>query len=218
LRQLIKDPSNLFFPNKCLFIHIPKTGGSSLEHAIASKYLEGEPEGNIERKAYSKFTVHGHFEKREKGNGGHPHSFIKDYAEHLNIENYYKFVVLRNPFEQVVSLYNQIRVSANIPSLEHFILGDKNFTMKQVDHYIDQYKFTHIDGELMVDKIFVFDRYHEAQNFVEDKFNLKIDRDKKLWKTKYTGESLSVEAKTHFESVYHQSIELYNQFLFKSSA
>jgi len=27
-----------------------------------------------------------------------------------------------------------------------------------------------------------------------------------------------VEAKTHFESVYHQSIELYNQFLFKSSA
>jgi len=218
LRQLIKDPSNLFFPNKCLFIHIPKTGGSSLEHAIASKYLEGEPEGNIERKAYSKFTVHGHFEKREKGNGGHPHSFIKDYAEHLNIENYYKFVVLRNPFEQVVSLYNQIRVSANIPSLEHFILGDKNFTMKQVDHYIDQYKFTHIDGELMVDKIFVFDRYHEAQNFVEDKFNLTIDRDKKLWKTKYTGETLSVEAKTHFESVYHQSIELYNQFLFKSSA
>jgi len=218
LRQLIKDPSNLFFPNKCLFIHIPKTGGSSLEHAIASKYLEGEPEGNIERQAYSKFTVHGHFEKREKGNGGHPHSFIKDYAEHLNIENYYKFVVLRNPFEQVVSLYNQIRVSANIPSLEHFILGDKNFTMKQVDHYIDQYKFTHIDGELMVDKIFVFDRYHEAQNFVEEKFNLKIDRDKKLWKTNYTGESLSVEAKTHFESVYHQSIELYNQFLFKSSA
>jgi len=218
LRQLIKDPSNLFFPNKCLFIHIPKTGGSSLEHAIANKYLEGEPEGNIERQAYSKFTVHGHFEKREKGNGGHPHSFIKDYAEHLNIENYYKFVVLRNPFEQVVSLYNQIRVSANIPSLEHFILGDKNFTMKQVDHYIDQYKFTHIDGELMVDKIFVFDRYHEAQNFVEDKFNLTIDRDKKLWKTKYTGETLSMEAKTHFESVYHQSIELYNQFLFKSSA
>ena len=87
--------------------------------------------------------------------------------------DYYKFVVLRNPFEQEVSLYNQIRVSANIPSLEHFILGEKNFTMKQVDHYIDQYKFTHIDGELMVDKIFVFDRYHEAQNFVEEKFNLK---------------------------------------------
>ena len=208
----------MFFPNKCLFIHIPKTGGSSLEHAIASNYLEGEQEGNIERMAYSEFTVHGHFEKREKGNGGHPHSFIKDYAEHLNIEDYYKFVVLRNPFEQVVSLYNQIRVSANIPSLEHFILGEKNFTMKQVDHYIDQYKFTHIDGELMVDKIFVFDRYHEAQNFVEDKFNLKIDRDKKLWKTNYTGESLSVEAKTHFESVYHQSIELYNQFLSKNTA
>ena len=203
----------MFFPNKCLFIHIPKTGGSSLEHAIASNYLEGEQEGNIERMAYSEFTVHGHFEKQIFQNDGHTHSFIKDYAKYLNIKDYYKFVILRNPFEQVVSLYNQIRVSANIPSLEHFILGEKKFTMKQVDHYIDQYKFTHIDGELMVDKIFVFDRYHEAQNFVEEKFNLKIDRDKKLWKTNYTGESLSVEAKTHFESVYHQSIELYNQFL-----
>ena len=208
----------MFFPNKCLFIHIPKTGGSSLEHAIASNYLEGEQEGNIERMAYSEFTVHGHFEKQIFQNDGHTHSFIKDYAKYLKIKDYYKFVVLRNPFEQVVSLYNQIRVSANIPSLEHFILGDKNFTMKQVDHYINQYKFTHIDGELMVDKIFVFDRYHEAQNFVEEKFNLKIDRDKKLWKTNYTGESLSVEAKTHFESVYHQSIELYNQFLSKNTA
>ena len=90
--------------------------------------------------------------------------------------------------------------------------------MKQVDHYIDQYKFTHIDGELRADKVFVFDRYHEAQNFVEEKFNLKIDRDKKLWKTKYTGEALSTEAKSHFESVYHQSIELYNQFLSNKTA
>ena len=85
--------------------------------------------------------------------------------------------------------------------------------MKNVDHYIDQYKFTHIDHQLRIDKVFVFDRYYEAQDFVEDRFGVKIDREKRLWKTEYTGEDLSTEAKIHFESLYHQSIELYYRFL-----
>jgi hypothetical protein len=64
-----------------------------------------------------------------------------------------------------------------------------------------------------VDKVFVFDRYYEAQEFIEDRFNLKMDRAKRLWKTEYTGENLSIEAKHHFESIYHQSIELYHRFV-----
>jgi hypothetical protein len=40
-----------------------------------------------------------------------------------------------------------------------------------------------------------------------------MDRAKRLWKTEYTGEKLSIEAKRHFESIYHQSIELYHRFL-----
>ena len=120
---------------------------------------------------------------------------------------------MRNPFDQVVSLYNQLRKQTPIPSLEHFILGDENLTIKNVSHYIDQYKFTHINGELRVDKVFVFDRYHESQDFIEERFNIIMDRAKRLWKTEYTGEKLSIEAKRHFESIYHQSIELYHRFL-----
>jgi len=204
---------NMFFPNKHLFVHIPKTGGTSLEHAICKKYFEHEDDNKIEQLSYEQYTVHGHFNKKVKGQGGHPHSFISEYDHCLDIDDYVKFAVLRNPFDQLISLYNQLRKQAEIPSLDYFILGDKNLTMKNVDHYIDQYKFTHIDDELRLDKVFVFDRYHEAQDFVEQRFGVQIDRGKRLWKTEYTGESLSTDAKVHFESLYHQSIELYHRFL-----
>ncbi|MGB1334247.1 MAG: sulfotransferase family 2 domain-containing protein [Porticoccaceae bacterium] len=203
----------MFFPNKYLLIHIPKTGGSSLEHAIVKSYLPEVDDSQLDDEAYRQFTVHGHFADKIKGQGGHTHSFISEYDQFLNIDDYYKFVVLRNPFDQVISLYNQLRKQVPIPSLEHFILGDENLTIKNVSHYIDQYKFTHVDDELRVDKVFVFDRYHEAQDFVEEKFHLKLDRAKRLWKTEYTGEQLSTEARDQFESIYHQSIELYHRYL-----
>mgnify|MGYP003796709799 CR=1 FL=1 len=203
----------MFFPNKHLLVHIPKTGGTSLEHAICKHYLEQEEDNKIDLLSYEKYTVHGHFKKKVKGQGGHPHSFISDYDQYLDIDNYVKFTVLRNPFDQLISLYNQLRKNTDIPSLDYFILGDKNLTMKNVDHYIDQYKFTHIDNELRIDKVFVFDRYHEAQDFVEQRFGVQIDRDKRMWKTENTGETFSTEAKIYFESLYHQSIELYHQFL-----
>jgi hypothetical protein len=203
----------MFFPNKYLLIHIPKTGGSSLEHAIVSSFLADADNNQLDDIAYKRFTVHGHFENKIQGHGGHTHSFIAEYDQFLNIDDYCKFVVLRNPFDQVISLYNQLRKQVPIPSLEHFILGEENLTIKNVSHYIDQYKFTHINGELCADKVFVFDRYQEAQDFVEDKFQLKMDRSKRLWKTEYTGEQLSTKAKDYFESIYHQSIELYHRYL-----
>ena len=100
-----------------------------------------------------------------------------------------------------------------IPSLEHFIMSDNDRSMKVLDHYIDQYKYTHINDQLIIDKVFVFDRYYEAQDFVEDFFKIKIDRQKKLWKTEYTNEEFSKEMKQKFESIYSSSIELYNRFL-----
>ena len=225
----------MFFPNNQIFIHIPKTGGTSLEFAICSKYFyekidQEESEKvyrefiaqsgfkNLDRKkieemSYERFTINGHYRNLKKGQGGHPHSFISDYAEFLDINDYEKFVVLRNPFDQVVSLYNQIRKQVEISSLDDFILCNDKHNIEKYRHYIDQYAFTHIDGVLSVDKVFVFDRYHEAQDYVENIFDIQIDRSLRLWKTEYTEETISESSKIYFEDMYSQSIELYSQFI-----
>lgn len=203
----------MFFPNKTIFVHIPKTGGSSLEYAITAHFLKGTPEDKWDRMAYDQFTLHGFFKKSVWGKGGHPHSFISEYDAYLNLDENLKFVILRNPQEQLISLYNQLRQNNDIPSLEHFVLGNEGMNMSRVDHYIDQYKYTHIEGELRIDKVFVFERYAQVQDFVEKHFEIQFDRNRQLWKTDPSGETLSPKARQYFESVYHQSIELYHKFL-----
>ena len=208
------DIFKMFFTNyKTIFVHIPKTGGSSLEYAICKKIFNTPSYPQADKLGYENLTINGFFKKSKRGTGnGHPHSCISEYAKYLPIEEYIKFTVLRNPFDQVISLYNQMRKIIHIPSLEHFIMSNDANSIRNYSHYIDQYKYTHIDNQFKIDKVFIFDCYEEVQDFVEKKFELKIDRDKRIWQTEYTKEDMSQEMKNKFESIHFKSIDLYNKF------
>jgi hypothetical protein len=202
----------MFFPNeKIIFVHIPKTGGSSLESAICENLFK---ETNLLGKVYEQFTIRGFFKKEKSGDPkGHRHSPISEYNEFLNLKEYSSFTILRNPFEQITSLHNQIKKWSKFETLEEFVLSDKKNSIKELSHYIDQYKFSHINDELKLDNVFVYDRYQEAQEFVEDTFKIKLDRDKRLFKTEYDGSKFNEEMIKKVESLYQSSIDLYQKFL-----
>ncbi len=200
--------------NKTILVHIPKTGGTSLEVEIAKHFLKKESYDFL----HENHTIRGKFENLKKDTPrGHRHSFISEYDKYLNLNEYESFTVLRDPFSQVVSLYRQMKengekISRVMPSLEDFIFGNCCEDLRHYDHYSNQYKFTHINNELKINHIFIYEKYHEAQKFVEKLYNIKIDKNFRSMKTKDNGEILSHDMKKEIKKILPESIDLYNRF------
>lgn len=213
----------MFFPeNKTIFVHIPKTGGTSIEVEIGKKFLKIE-DSNFSNILYENYTIRGFFEKIKIDTPlGHRHSFISEYNENLKLGEYESFTILREPFSQVLSMYRQIKDNLRFkkllhlaPSLQDFIFGNCNADLKFFDYYLNQYKFTHINGELKVNHIFLYEKYHEAQDFVENRYNIKIDKNTRLMKTTEDSQILTQEMKNEIKKCYPETFDLYYRFLQK---
>lgn len=163
-----------------IFIHIPKTGGTSIEQSLN---FNGDIKGD-KKKWYGNIN-----------NYELDHSTIKYLIE--NCENYdkkyLKFCVVRNPYERLVSEYNyckryKSRFIKNINSFKDFVYYlKKNFDIVinneeknhyLISHYLPQYKFTHINNKCEMDIILKF------ENLKTDWITLckKINKDIKLIK------------------------------------
>ena len=66
---------------KILFVHIPRTGGSSIE-----KFFDFTPKLD-------------HYKKQTQ------HSTLQEYSEHCDVKKYFKFTVVRNPWDRLLSWY-----------------------------------------------------------------------------------------------------------------
>ena len=212
----------MFFPqNKTILVHIPKTGGTSIENEIANKFLNIKD--NQSKFLHENHTIRGFFKKIELGTPmGHRHSFISEYGDFLELNDYDSFVILREPFSQVLSMYRQIKDNHRskkilnlAPSLQDFIFGNCKNDLKFFDYYLNQYKFTHINGELKVNHVFLYEKYHEVQDFVEKKYNIKIDKNKRLMKTTEDSQILTQDMKNEIKKCYPETFDLYDEYLKK---
>ena len=140
---------------RCIFIHIPKCGGTSIENLIWPR-PEDRTEANLWMGFISKY-------RNKYQTGGLQHLLASQVREEVGLDifnYYYKFAIVRNPWDRIVSQFAYMQTR---PDLMDFIgmQPDTEFKaylnliqakqhvqwMPQTDFILDQ------DGTLLVDKI-----------------------------------------------------------------
>ena len=163
---------------KILFIHIPKAGGTSIATALYGKA------------------------------SGHPYLYQYYLANKHFTKTFYKFCVVRNPYDRLVSAFSHISNGNSNPELKLlfkelniksfddliFNLNDKIIykkICKKTAHFRSQYEFIH-HRNVCMDEIFKFEDFNSIEQSLNKQLNQKISIKK-----------LNTSKRTHYRDYYN---------------
>jgi hypothetical protein len=193
---------------KILFIHIPKTGGTSIE-IFFNCYRNKDCVFGWDRR-YKIWRQHATCEE-----------YIKNkYVEPEIFESYFKFAFVRNPWDRVLSEYRWRKISKRYDlSLKQFVISydqikEKKYRNKVglLTHMLPQYKFIYDTKEtLHADFIGKFENLQEDFNKVCEKLGIekRILPHSKKTKHKNYEEYYDNETREIVEEKYRKDIELF---------
>lgn len=186
-----------------IFFHINKTGGTSVEHALG----------------YTKGTANSWKGKH------HKLKWYKRVAnKHHGFENYFKFTVVRNPWDRFLSLY-KYRVKRNHPSFDGKIIPFKawakkiynckprfckGFTQKDPKMFVKPQLnwITDASGNMVVDFICRFENFQQDFNTVCNKIGIpernlphKNKSKHKHYTEYYNDETIEIVAKKYKKDI-----------------
>jgi len=168
--------------HKCIFVHIPKTGGVSIEKHFKIKRLTR----NLYRHSmYVKFQYYGiwyplHHLPADIIKKIHPDTFKK----------YYKFSFVRNPYNRILSLYLythkkkwESMQNSGVEINDTVLAGISEKFEKWFDKFIQsndyrkltQTKFLFENKKLIVDEVFKFEDMEAELKKLKQKFKLEFD-------------------------------------------
>lgn len=166
--------------SKLIFIHIPKTGGQSIYHALGGNLHNPKPNKKIlwgpdDKYEYSHFTA----------------AEIKSNTSDDTFKNYYKFTMVRNPFDRLVSLYHHKKLGGDHRFVSAYKLTFSDFVKKLADNFhkiseYDQIDIAHVrpqheyvydqNEHKLVDHIFKFEHYDEIQAFIDAHGGVRLQK------------------------------------------
>lgn len=198
---------------KYIFIHIPKTGGTTVEKSLSCQKHENG------------FMIPQFIQTMMKAS---QHFIWSDYVNHLGqqvYDSYLKFTIVRNPYTRLVSDFHwvsrdhmknikNINNIKNISNIDQYIDFAENIINENkysenifYDHFMPQYQYIFDnDNKLMVDKLFRQEKFEEIETFLKDNFGVdkltlgEIGTTEKI--------ELTVEQKEKIYNIYKKDFEL----------
>ena len=170
---------------KSIFVHIPKTGGTSIERTF---WREDEfVEENLWMGFVSKFSC-----KYQTGGLQHLRaSQIRREVGQNVFDSYFKFSVVRNPWDRLVSAYHYCQRHPGLfayagidteASFDHFLASTAK---RRHVHWEPQVRFLYDDdGRCLVDKVCRFERLVDEVSGIGKKLGQKVDAVPHLGKSK----------------------------------
>lgn len=187
---------------KFIFIHIPKTGGTSINSALKS-FCEYPPEFSP---GVHNIDIPVNYRK---------HTKISEMTN-IDFDQYFKFCTLRNPWDRILSLYFH-RIQRVINCIDK---NEKDFNswMKNIFfrrdyseiYWFNQLDYISVDGKNKMDFMIRFDKINHDWIDVCTKLNIKVElphlynTTHKSYHDYYNNESIDI-----INQLYHRDIETF---------
>jgi hypothetical protein len=203
----------IFHRYKCIFIHIPKTGGGTIRDILGG-ILDIIP--LFKRLYYIFYCIE------------YDHMTYTQMLEYDNISNdikdYFSFAIVRNPWDRLLSeymykkkYYDMRLINANKLSFRDFVykvqdILSKNNPHLMISHFIPQYKFIYDENDnLQVDYVGKFENLKEEITKLSNKYNIGfyINLQKKETNHKHYSEYYDDDTRAIIADIYSKDIELF---------
>ena len=155
---------------KCIFIHIPKTAGTSIEQFLKDKGLND-------------IMFHGVHNNRSLH-----HLTAIELKQNIPImfKEYYKFSIVRNPYDRLLSEYYWTPVpnlgfkygiskAEFLHKVINIVKNKRYFNNIYFDHFIPQYMFLYGGDKMIIDEVFKYEALKDATEYLKNKLSINMD-------------------------------------------